>query len=177
MPFLLCSKFRVMLYHIIMHPSDAPFDQSREVYIQRLPEKPDGTLLYAADVMFLCDDNAELKREERARCDSLEQFGLQLNVRKTEYLTTSGESSTIMVNGTKLQHIPWRSLAGVLCDRKITERLKSKIYSAIVQRVAMYGALLAVTNESEKRLMETKMLAARLGSGLEAYGPHPKSLR
>ncbi|VDP17307.1 unnamed protein product [Heligmosomoides polygyrus] len=33
----------------------------------------------------------------------------------------------------------WRSLTGVLCDRKIPEHLKSKIYRAVVRPVAMYG--------------------------------------
>ncbi|VDO68885.1 unnamed protein product [Heligmosomoides polygyrus] len=55
----------------------------------------------------------------------------------------------------------WRSLTGVLCDRKIPERLKSKIYRAVVRPVAMYGAeCWPATKEVETRLsvMETKML-------------------
>ncbi|VDO35597.1 unnamed protein product [Heligmosomoides polygyrus] len=34
----------------------------------------------------------------------------------------------------------WPSLTGVLCDKKIPERLKSKIYRAVVRPVAVYGA-------------------------------------
>ncbi|VDO19903.1 unnamed protein product [Heligmosomoides polygyrus] len=55
----------------------------------------------------------------------------------------------------------WRSLTGVLCDRKIPEHLKSKIYRAVVRPVAMYGAeCWPATKEAESRLsvMETKML-------------------
>ncbi|VDP02237.1 unnamed protein product [Heligmosomoides polygyrus] len=55
----------------------------------------------------------------------------------------------------------WRSLTGVLCDRKIPEHLKSKIYRAVVRPVAMYGAeCWPATKEVETRLsvMETKML-------------------
>ncbi|VDP26174.1 unnamed protein product [Heligmosomoides polygyrus] len=55
----------------------------------------------------------------------------------------------------------WRSLTGVLCDRKIPGHLKSKIYRAIVRPVAMYGAeCWSATREVETRLsaMETKML-------------------
>ncbi|VDP09237.1 unnamed protein product, partial [Heligmosomoides polygyrus] len=55
----------------------------------------------------------------------------------------------------------WRSLTGVLCDKKIPERPKSKIYSAVVRPVAIYGAeCWPVTKEIERRLsvMETKML-------------------
>ncbi|VDP57008.1 unnamed protein product [Heligmosomoides polygyrus] len=52
-------------------------------------------------------------------------------------------------------------MTGVLCDRKIPERLKSKIYKTIVRPVAMYGAeCWPATKEVETRLsvMETKML-------------------
>ncbi|VDO19279.1 unnamed protein product [Heligmosomoides polygyrus] len=55
----------------------------------------------------------------------------------------------------------WRSLTGVLCDRKIPEHLKSNIYKAVVRPVAMSGAeCWLVTKEVETRLsvMETKML-------------------
>ncbi|VDP23444.1 unnamed protein product [Heligmosomoides polygyrus] len=50
---------------------------------------------------------------------------------------------------------------GVLCDKKIPERLKSKIYRAVIRSVAMYGAeCWPATKEVETRLtvMETKML-------------------
>ncbi|VDO93662.1 unnamed protein product [Heligmosomoides polygyrus] len=41
----------------------------------------------------------ELEREVQAWCDRLEQFGLKLNVKKTEYLATDvPESSSIKVN-------------------------------------------------------------------------------
>ncbi|VDO62827.1 unnamed protein product [Heligmosomoides polygyrus] len=52
-------------------------------------------------------------------------------------------------------------IATVLCDRKIPERLKSKIYRTVVRPVAMYGAeCWPATKEVESRLsvMETKML-------------------
>ncbi|VDP26983.1 unnamed protein product [Heligmosomoides polygyrus] len=34
----------------------------------------------------------------------------------------------------------WRPLTGVLCDKKIPERLESKIYRAVVRPVSIYGA-------------------------------------
>ncbi|VDO19186.1 unnamed protein product [Heligmosomoides polygyrus] len=55
----------------------------------------------------------------------------------------------------------WGSLTGVLCDRKIPERLKSKIYRAVVRPPAMYGAeCWSATKKTESRLsvLETKML-------------------
>ncbi|VDO19312.1 unnamed protein product [Heligmosomoides polygyrus] len=55
----------------------------------------------------------------------------------------------------------WRSMTGVLCDKKKPERLKSKIYRAIVRPVAMYGAeCWPATKEVETRLSvtDTKMV-------------------
>ncbi|VDO94658.1 unnamed protein product [Heligmosomoides polygyrus] len=90
---------------------------------------------------------------------SVERFGLKLKVKKTEYLTTDvTESSSIEVNG--IQWSKWRSLTGVLCDRKIPEHLKSKIYRAVVWPVTMYGAECWPAKEVETRLsvMEAKVL-------------------
>ncbi|VDP54547.1 unnamed protein product [Heligmosomoides polygyrus] len=118
-------------------------------------------------------------------------FGLKLNVNKTEYLTTDvNKCGSIKINGPELAHTSvlkylrsavaidgslmvevnsrvsaacskWRSLTGVLCDRKILEHLKSKICRAVIRPVAMYGAeCWPATREVETRLsvMETKML-------------------
>uniref|UniRef100_A0A183GVR1 L51_S25_CI-B8 domain-containing protein n=1 Tax=Heligmosomoides polygyrus TaxID=6339 RepID=A0A183GVR1_HELPZ len=117
--------------------------------------------------------------------------GLKLSVKKTEYLTPNvAYSGSIKVKGIELPRTAvfkylesaiasdgklmvevnprvsaaWskrRSLTGVLCDKKIRERFKSKIYRAVVRPIAMYGAeCRPVTKEVETSLnvMETKML-------------------
>ncbi|VDO76661.1 unnamed protein product [Heligmosomoides polygyrus] len=54
------------------------------------------TLLYADGVMLACDDKVEFQRQVQVWCDRLERFGLKLNVKKTEYMTTDeNESSSI----------------------------------------------------------------------------------
>ncbi|VDO92928.1 unnamed protein product [Heligmosomoides polygyrus] len=149
------------------------------------------TLLYADDVMLACEDKDDLERQVQAWCDRLARFGLKLNVKKTEFLATDvNEFGSIKINGAELARTSvfkylgsaiasdggvmvevnsresaawskWRSLTGVLCDRKIPEHLKSKIYRAVVRPVAMYGAeCWPATKEVETRLsvMETKML-------------------
>ncbi|VDO60933.1 unnamed protein product [Heligmosomoides polygyrus] len=128
------------------------------------------TLLYADDVMLDCEDKDDL-----GRCKLGAVFELKLNVKKTEYLTTDvSESGSIKINGTELARTSvlkylgsaiasdsslmvevnsrvsaawskWRSLTGVLCDRKIPEHLESKIYRA-------------VEVETRLNVMETKML-------------------
>uniref|UniRef100_A0A183GI64 LORF2 protein n=1 Tax=Heligmosomoides polygyrus TaxID=6339 RepID=A0A183GI64_HELPZ len=119
-----------------------------------------------------------------------------LNVKKADYPTTDvTESSSIKVNGIELPRTSvfkylgsaiaydgklmvevnsrvsaawskWCSLTGVLCYRKVPERLKSMIYRAVVRPVAMYGAeCWPATKEVEMRLsvMETKMLCWTTG--------------
>ncbi|PIO64310.1 hypothetical protein TELCIR_14067 [Teladorsagia circumcincta] len=52
-------------------------------------------------------------------------------------------------------------MTGVLCDKTIPERLKSKIYRTVIRPVALYGAeCWPATKDIEARLgvMETKML-------------------
>ncbi|VDP61185.1 unnamed protein product [Heligmosomoides polygyrus] len=120
--------------------------------------------------MLACEDKAELERQAQEWCDCLALFGLKLNVKKTEYLTTDvNEHGSIKINGTELSRVTsfmylrstvtpdgslklevnarisaawskWRSLTGVLCDKTIPEYLKSKVYRAVVRPVATYGA-------------------------------------
>ncbi|EYC32664.1 hypothetical protein Y032_0002g1031 [Ancylostoma ceylanicum] len=61
------------------------------------------TLLYADDVMIAAEDKYELERQTQAWSDRLAQFGLRLNVTKTEYLTTDvNQICIISVGGTDL---------------------------------------------------------------------------
>ncbi|VDP26173.1 unnamed protein product [Heligmosomoides polygyrus] len=45
-------------------------------------------LLYADDVILVCEDKNELERQVQAWCDRLPLFGFKLNAKKKEYLTT-----------------------------------------------------------------------------------------
>ncbi|EYB96247.1 hypothetical protein Y032_0152g2883 [Ancylostoma ceylanicum] len=126
-------------------------------------------LLYARDVVIGSEDKCELERQTQAWSDRLAQFGLLLNVTKTEYLTTDvNQIGTISVGGTNLLRteafkylestvssdgclshevtarinatwLKWRSLTGVLCDKNIPDRLKSKIHRTVIQLVALYA--------------------------------------
>ncbi|XGW02685.1 hypothetical protein V3C99_014597 [Haemonchus contortus] len=154
------------------------------------------TLLYADDVMLASEDKSELESQVQTWSDRLAMFGLRLNVKKTEYLTTdSSEPGSIKINGTELTRtttfkylgsaiasdgslgfethfcvnaawLKWRSMTGVLCDKNIPERLKSKIYRTVIRPVTIYGAQCwPATKEVEARLsvMETKMLRGTAG--------------
>ncbi|VDP21806.1 unnamed protein product [Heligmosomoides polygyrus] len=69
-----------------------------------LRQKPiPWTLLYADDVMLACEDKDDLERHLQAWCDRLAMFGLKLNVKQTEYITTDvNEPGSIKIDGSEL---------------------------------------------------------------------------
>ncbi|VDP56203.1 unnamed protein product [Heligmosomoides polygyrus] len=177
--------------------------------ISRDLQKPvPWTLLYAADVMLASEDKGELERELQAWCDRLERSikvsGIELpRTSVFKYLgsavASDGGLMTEANSRVSAAWPKWRSLTGLLCDRKMPEHLKSNIYRAVVRPVAMYGAeCWPVTKEVETRLsvMETKMLrwtagvtrmdrirndairqkfgVAPIADKSHAHGPHPK---
>ncbi|VDP00083.1 unnamed protein product [Heligmosomoides polygyrus] len=87
------------------------------------------TLLYADEVMLAC--KGELEREQQAWCHRLERFGLKLDVKKTEYLTTNvTESSSIKVKCSfhALQSLStWDQVAS---DRKLMVEVNSRVSAA-----------------------------------------------
>ncbi|VDP11322.1 unnamed protein product [Heligmosomoides polygyrus] len=123
------------------------------------------TFLYADDVILACEDKGELERQVQAWCDHLEMFGLRLNVKKTEYLTTDvNEFGSIKINGTErartsvLKHLG----PATASDGSLMVEVNSRVSAACPSEpVAMYGAeCWPATKEAETRLsvMETKML-------------------
>ncbi|KAK3555144.1 hypothetical protein QTP86_009995 [Hemibagrus guttatus] len=60
----------------------------------------------------------------------------------------------------------WRKVSGVLCDRKISARIKGKVYRMVVRPAMLYGletVSLRKRQESELEVAELKMLRFSLG--------------
>ncbi|KAK3574346.1 hypothetical protein QTP86_005153 [Hemibagrus guttatus] len=60
----------------------------------------------------------------------------------------------------------WRKVSGVLCDRKISARIKGKVYRTVVRPAMLYGletVSLRKSQESELEVAELKMLRFSLG--------------
>ncbi|KAK3532300.1 hypothetical protein QTP86_016064, partial [Hemibagrus guttatus] len=60
----------------------------------------------------------------------------------------------------------WRKVSGVLCDRKISARIKGKVYKTVVRPAMLYGletVSLRKRQESELEVAELKMLRFSLG--------------
>jgi hypothetical protein len=154
------------------------------------------TLLYADDVMIASETRNGLEQQVQEWKTRLEQFGLKLNTIKTEYLECGDQTDgTIAADGVQLNKVTqfkylgscvnsdcstlpdakmrvsaawmkWRQVTGVLCDKKIPLRLKSKIYRTVVRPVALYGTeCWPTTKKHEQALhaMEMRMLRWSLG--------------
>ncbi|KAK3542928.1 hypothetical protein QTP70_007300 [Hemibagrus guttatus] len=60
----------------------------------------------------------------------------------------------------------WRKVSGILCDRKISARIKGKVYRTVVRAAMLYGletVSLRKRQESELEVAELKMLRFSLG--------------
>ena len=61
----------------------------------------------------------------------------------------------------------WRKLSAVLCDRKISENMKGRLYKRVVRPALMYGAeTWAVTKAQERKLEVAEMRMLRWMCGL-----------
>ncbi|CAK9289920.1 unnamed protein product [Gordionus sp. m RMFG-2023] len=84
--------------------------------------------------------------------------------------------STIQTNGTIEKEIKskinqgwlkWRSLSGVLFDKRIPHTLKGKIYSSIIQTTILYSSETWPTKESDERSLQTmEMRILRMIAGV-----------
>ena len=55
----------------------------------------------------------------------------------------------------------WKSLTGVMCDKKMPDRLKGKVYKTVIRPVMMYGSETWTLRKEEERMLaaaEMKML-------------------
>ncbi|EYC29922.1 hypothetical protein Y032_0005g2334 [Ancylostoma ceylanicum] len=69
----------------------------------------------------------------------------------------------------------WRTATGILCDKKMPIRLKSKVYRTVVRPVALYGTeCWAATKDTKQVLhtMEMRMLRWSMGVTLKDKVPN-----
>ncbi|XP_048353798.1 uncharacterized protein LOC125433337 [Sphaerodactylus townsendi] len=135
----------------------------------------------------------------------LSENGLQLNIPRTEYLQCGSQTrTTIQINGQTLKKatqfkylgslvsmdgdtmpdiwsrinsawLKWRQTTGILCDSKMPEKLKAKIYTTVVRPVALYGAECWPATKKHKQALNTiemKMLRWTLGLTLLDHVPN-----
>ncbi|KAK6743536.1 hypothetical protein RB195_010669 [Necator americanus] len=132
--------------------------------------------------------SSNLQNQVQSWKERLQQHGLRLSVSKSEYMECEPriENGSIRVDGTELNKVEcfkylgskvtskagrarvnaawmrWKMATGVLCDKRVPVRLKSKIYRTVVCPVALYGCECWPT---------TKAVANKpLGNSVARYG-------
>uniref|UniRef100_A0A914WDC8 Reverse transcriptase domain-containing protein n=1 Tax=Plectus sambesii TaxID=2011161 RepID=A0A914WDC8_9BILA len=128
------------------------------------------TLLYADDVMLANEDRIALEQQTQEWNARLGDYGMRLNILKTEYLESGDQTDgSISIGSQQLNKVTefkylgslvssdgstipdvrlrvnaawmkWRQVTGVLCDRKMPTHLKSNVYKTVVRPVALYGS-------------------------------------
>ncbi|KAK3551170.1 hypothetical protein QTP70_013885 [Hemibagrus guttatus] len=79
---------------------------------------------------------------------------------------SSGECGKEVKKRVQARWNGWRKVSGVLCDRKISARIKGKVYRTVVRPAMLYGletVSLRKRQESELEVAELKMLRFSLG--------------
>ncbi|KAK3524837.1 hypothetical protein QTP86_007578 [Hemibagrus guttatus] len=150
------------------------------------------TMMFADDIV-ICSESREQVEENLERWRfALERRGMKVSHSKTEYMCVNERegSGTVRLQGEEVKKVQgstvqsngecgkevkkrvqagwngWRKASGVLCDRKISARIKGKVYRTVVRPAMLYGletVSLRKRQESELEVAELKMLSFSLG--------------
>ena len=75
---------------------------------------------------------------------------------------SNGGAERNINNRVKLAWMKWKQLAGVLCDKKVSIKLKDKVYRTVIKRTMTHGAeCWAVRKKDENRLHVAEMRMLR----------------
>ncbi|KAK3567625.1 hypothetical protein QTP86_020275 [Hemibagrus guttatus] len=99
-----------------------------------------------------------LQGEEVKKVQEFKYLGLTVQ--------SNGESGKEVKKRVQAGWNGWRKVSGVLCDRKISARIKGKVYRTVVRAAMLYGLeteSLRKRQESELEVAELKMLRFSLG--------------
>ena len=148
-------------------------------------------LMYADDLAIIDITSTDTQNRLESWQKVLTGNGLQINVAKTEHLSTTENPLPMTLNGEELKNVDhfkylgsvidkdgtidkyvdlrvqaalssWRKLTGVLYDRKIPLRLKAKVYEGIIRPALTYGSeCWAMKVTSKRKIATTEMRMLR----------------
>src|SRR5512141_2443813 len=113
-------------------------------------------MLFADDVVLVDDSRTGVNRKLELWRQTLESKGFRLSRTKTEYMmcgfsTTSCEEEDGGIDEDvnhriKAGWMKWRQASGILCDKRVPQKLKGKFYRTAVRPAMLYGAKCWPTN-------------------------------
>ena len=164
------------------------FDLVMDVIAKDVKEAPPWSMMFADDIALCGHTREEVERKTEAWRKVMEERGLKVSRKKTEYMayneTNSGDitmqdyvlkkvnsfkylGSTLSQDGDLDQEVEkriqagwknWKRLSGVLCDKKLSARRKGKAYKVAVRPAMTYGA----ETWSIKKTQEKKLDVAEM---------------
>ena len=166
-----------------------------DVLAEEARTKPPWAMLFADDLVLVSETVEEVEEElERWRA-VIENKGLRISRSKTEYLVPSHQQGVVKLEGEPLPSVNsfkylgsvidgsggcgkdvdgrikvawsrWRDLSGVIYDKKVPMKLKSKLYKTVVRPAMVYGSeCWALRKQEEQRLHTTEMKMLRWSQG------------
>ncbi|KAK3557812.1 hypothetical protein QTP86_002686 [Hemibagrus guttatus] len=162
-------------------------DQLSEEVRQESP----WTMMFADDIVICSESREQVEENLERWRFALERRGMKVSRSKAEYMCVNERegSGTVRLLGEKVKKVQfkylgstiqsngecgkevkkrvqagwngWRKVSGVLCDRKISARIKGKVYKTVVRAATLYGletVSLRKRQVSELEVAELKML-------------------
>ena len=144
-------------------------------------------MLFADDIVLCRQNHKELEEDLEIWRNSLERRGLKVSRSKTEYLRVEGvdDGEELKLQGEKVKKtknfkylgltvsndgrceevrriqagwMSWRKVSGVLCDRKLSAKVKRKMYKSVVRPTKLYGMETVAVTERQMGKMEVAEL-------------------
>ena len=155
-----------------------------DVLASEVGTRPPWGLLFADDLALCAESSTEVEDELEKWRRVLEENGLKINRKKTEYLRPRNCQDEIFLLGERLPVVDsfkylgstlqaeggcekdvtsriqsgwnrWREMSGVICDKKVLEALKNKIYKTAIRPAMTYGGECWPIRKSDQRRINT----------------------
>ena len=152
-------------------------------------------MLFADDIVLCRQNHRELEKDLEIWRNALKRRGLKVSRSKTEYLRVDGvdDGEELQLQGEKVKRaknfkylnstvsndgrcevrrriqagwMSWRKVSGVLCNRKLSAKIKGKMYKSVVRSTMLYEMETVAVMERQMGKMEVaelKMVRWALG--------------
>ena len=153
-----------------------------DVISKEVGRGPPHAMLFADDLV-LCESTREEAEEQlEVWRHAIENKGLRVSRKKTEYLPPSSCHDKVKLGGEEIKNVTtfkylgsmfdaeggtttdcknrvrlawnkWREVTGVICDKKVPVKLKHKIYKTVIRPTMTYGAECWTMKKKDEMLM------------------------